>query len=509
MADQQYDIVIVGSGLGGLLCAAILSKEGLRVCLIEKNEQIGGNLQTFKRDGVTFDTGVHYLGGLEKGQNLYKIFNYCGIMARLELAHMDKEGSDVVLFKNDATEYPYGMGYTNFIRVMTKLFPTEETNIKKYCSDIQKICRAIPMYNLDAKGVYPEAELFTRSAKQYFENLTSNEKLRNVLAGTNMLYAGVGNKTPLYVHALVVNSYIESAMKCTAGGDQIAKLLARVIKENNGDIFRKQKVTNFVVQNGEINHVLCHNNEKIYGKKFISNIPPATTLDMLQTDLIRNAYRHRIKSLENSVSVFVAYIVLKPNTWKCRNRNYYYSAQNDVWNNTEHTDANWPQCYAMFECAHGKNKAYAEGLAVMTYMRYDEVSKWQETTNTTLEESDRSEEYQQFKRQKAERLFNEIELKFPGFKDSVQAYYTSTPLSYRDYIGSYDGNMYGIAKDFNDPLKTTITSKTKIPNLLLTGQNVNLHGVLGVSISAVITCSMLLGKEYLVNKILAANAQTD
>jgi all-trans-retinol 13,14-reductase len=262
MADQQYDIVIVGSGLGGLLCAAILSKEGLRVCLIEKNEQIGGNLQTFKRDGVTFDTGVHYLGGLEKGQNLYKIFNYCGIMARLELAHMDKEGSDVVLFKNDATEYPYGMGYTNFIRVMTKLFPTEETNIKKYCSDIQKICRAIPMYNLDAKGVYPEAELFTRSAKQYFENLTSNEKLRNVLAGTNMLYAGVGNKTPLYVHALVVNSYIESAMKCTAGGDQIAKLLARVIKENNGDIFRKQKVTNFVVQNGEINHVLCHNNEK-------------------------------------------------------------------------------------------------------------------------------------------------------------------------------------------------------------------------------------------------------
>jgi all-trans-retinol 13,14-reductase len=106
-------------------------------------------------------------------------------------------------------------------------------------------------------------------------------------------------------------------------------------------------------------------------------------------------------------------------------------------------------------------------------------------------------------------LFDEIETKFPGFKDSIQSYYTSTPLSYRDYIGSDDGNMYGIVKDFNDPMKTMIASKTKVPNLLLTGQNVNLHGVLGVSVSAVITCTMLLGREYLINKILAANSQTD
>ena len=57
--SEKYDVVIIGSGLGGLVCGAILTKEGQRVCIIEKNEQIGGNLQTFRRDGVTFDTGVH------------------------------------------------------------------------------------------------------------------------------------------------------------------------------------------------------------------------------------------------------------------------------------------------------------------------------------------------------------------------------------------------------------------------------------------------------------------
>ena len=90
--QKQYDTVIIGSGLGGLVCGAILSKEGQRVCVLEKNEQIGGNLQTFKRDGVTFDTGVHYISGLDKGQNLYQFFNYLGLMDRLELLKMDEEG---------------------------------------------------------------------------------------------------------------------------------------------------------------------------------------------------------------------------------------------------------------------------------------------------------------------------------------------------------------------------------------------------------------------------------
>lgn len=507
MAEEIYDVVIVGSGLGGLVCGAILSKEHLRVCVIEKNEQIGGCLQTFRRDGVVFDTGVHYIGGLEEGQNLYQIFNYIGIMDRLELQPMDCNGFDVVMFKGDPNEYRYGMGYDSFIQVMIEQFPDEENAIRQYCRDIQEICQLIPMYNLKAEGAYPEPELFMRSAKVYFEALTTNKKLRNVLAGTNMLYAGKGDKTPLYVHALVVNSYIEGAMKCTAGGDQIAKLLARVIKENGGDVIRKKKITRFEVADGKVQYVLSDSGERFYGNTFISNIHPANTLDMLETDLIRNAYRHRIKGLENSVSIFVAYIVLKPGSWKYRNRNYYYSAVDDVWSILDQDNSTWPHCFALFECGHDTQSDYAQGLAVMSYMDYDAVRKWEHTFNTTLEEHERASDYQQFKEEHANLLFDEIETKFPGFKNCIQSYYTSTPLSYRDYIGSNDGNMYGIVKDFHDPMKTMIASKTKVPNLLLAGQNVNLHGVLGVTVSSVITCTMLLGREYLINKILAANAK--
>ena len=91
--------------------------------------------------------------------------------------------------------------------------------------------------------------------------------------------------------------------------------------------------------------------------------------------------------------------------------------------------------------------------------------------------------------------------KFPGLRDAIKSYYTATPLSYRDYIGNDDGSMYGIAKDYRNPLKTFISPRTKIPNLYLTGQNLNLHGVLGTTMSGLVTCIALLGNEDIIDKI--------
>jgi len=95
----------------------------------------------------------------------------------------------------------------------------------------------------------------------------------------------------------------------------------------------------------------------------------------------------------------------------------------------------------------------------------------------------------------------EIEIKFPSIRNCIKSIHCSTPLSYRDFIGGHQGNMYGYEKDSNNSMITFIASKTKLDNLLLTGQSINMHGVLGVTIGAVVTCSEIVGKEYLVNKI--------
>jgi all-trans-retinol 13,14-reductase len=500
-SSKKYDVVIIGSGLGGMVCGTILSKDGRSVCIIEKNEQIGGSLQTFRREGVTFDTGVHYIGGLEPGHNLWKIFNYLGIMDRLEAVRMDEEGFDMVLFKDDAEEYPHGMGWEKFKRNMLAKFPQEGDAIETYHQDMKRICDSVPLYNLQSGEGYGDMEMFGICASDYFEKLTTNKKLRNVLAGTNLLYAGIADKTPLYVHALVVNSFIESAYKIKHGGDHIVKLMARIIKENGGEIIRKQEVKKIVVDDGHARHVALQSGETISADLFISNLHPAKTLELTDTELIRPVYRNRIKELENSISTFVLYAILKPGSFAFRNRNYYYFEKEDVWNTTEYTEGTWPTMYALFEEVPEKQNEFTEAITVMTYMKFDEVEKWKDTFHTTLDENERNTEYQQFKRQKAEKLLDTMAIKFPNIRECIQSYYTSSPLSYRDYMGSDDGNMYGIVKDYKEPMKTMISVKTKVPNLFLTGQSINLHGVLGVTESALVTCMTVLGKDYLLDKI--------
>ena len=91
----MYDTIIIGSGLGGLMTALILAKEGRKVAIIEKNKQFGGNLQSFLRDEVLFDTGVHYVGSLGEGQTLHNYFSYAGITSALDLEAMPKDGMTI------------------------------------------------------------------------------------------------------------------------------------------------------------------------------------------------------------------------------------------------------------------------------------------------------------------------------------------------------------------------------------------------------------------------------
>ena len=106
---KEYDFVIIGSGLGGLACAYILTSEGYSVVVLEKNNQIGGSMQVFSRNKSVFETGVHYIGSLDKGENLYQFFKYFQLLDKLKLRRLDDDGFDVIRFK-DGKEYRYSQG---------------------------------------------------------------------------------------------------------------------------------------------------------------------------------------------------------------------------------------------------------------------------------------------------------------------------------------------------------------------------------------------------------------
>ncbi len=501
---EKYDVVIVGSGLGGLECGVILSREGYKVLVLEKNKQIGGNLQTFSRDKRIFDTGIHYIGGLDEGQNLHQYFKYLGIMDDLRLKKLDEDGFDVVSFEGDPTDYEYAQGYDRFIEVMSGHFPEERKAIVEYCDMLRKVCQRFPMYNLRPNNPDESSIAYHDvSARDFIVSCTQNTKLQAVLAGTNALYAGEADKTSLYTHALVTNSYIESAYRCVDGGSQIARYLTKIIIQNGGKVLKHAKVSKFVFKDEAIEAVELDDGQRFEGKHFISNLHPAVTFDMVEEGKIRSVYRKRINNLENSISVFIVYLVMKKDSVKYFNRNYYHYINPDVWSGTAYGD-DWPRGYALFTGVSSKDSVYTDAVTVMAYMHYDEMTQWESTHNTVLHKDERGESYDAFKREKAEQLIQHMGKRFPEIARNIDTYYTSTPLTYRDYIGTKDGSLYGVINDYKNPMRSFISARTKIPNLLLTGQNLNMHGVLGVTISSIVTCSELLGNKYIMDKVIRA-----
>jgi all-trans-retinol 13,14-reductase len=496
----KYQVAIIGSGLGGLLCGNILSKEGYSVCVLEKNRQIGGCLQVFARNGKIFNTGLNYTEGLGEGQILYKYFNYLGLMDKLKLRRLDVDGFERITFQGE--EYKYSQGHDLFIETLAKQFPEERKALIGYIDKLKEIGNSFPLYNLQSGNYRTQStESFDLSVSGFLKSLTNNTKLQNVLAGTNLLYAGVPDKTPLYIHSLIMHSFINSAWRLVDGSHQLAIAIAKSIKSNGGEVLRNTEAMHFKFKGNQISSIETKDGDIIEADTFISNAHPATTLKMIDGSYINKAYRNRITSLENTIGMFSLYIVLKENSFKYQNYNNYYHHYPSVWATQNYSKNKWPQSYMLYTPANSKSEEWAENMIIMSYMKFSDVKKWE---NTYIE--NRGEDYLVFKNEKTEALLDIVALKFPDIRKCIQHAYTSTPLTYRDYTATPEGSSYGVLKDYMLPYKTMISPRTKIQNLFFTGQNLNLHGILGVTIGAVMTCGEIIGHEYLVNKIIKNNS---
>ncbi|MCP4121067.1 MAG: NAD(P)/FAD-dependent oxidoreductase [Bacteroidetes bacterium] len=505
MHQDQYDIVIVGGGMGGLMSACILSDEGYKVCLIDRNKQLGGNLQTFSRDKEIFDTGVHYIGGLNKGQNLHQIFSYLGIMNNLKLKKMDEDGFDHISFDQHDKVYKLAQGYDHFRESLIQQFPSQKEGVDSFIGAIRDTLQQFPMYHLDEEGEYdffnPKLNV---GAKDFLDRNITDPMLSAVLSGNSMVYAGKGSTTPFYMLALILNTYIESSWKCMNGGSQIAIQLTKRIREHGGTIIKKQRVNQLVCEDHKVSKAILEDGRSIYGNNFISNIHPVDTMHLLVDAPIKKAYRNRILNMQDTISVFSIYLTIKPGALPYMNHNIYHFRKPNPWETgTDSMSENWPECYMVSTTASTTSvtKGYATGMTIMVYMSFDEVVRWKDSFNTVAKEKSRGAEYESFKTERADKVLYAVEKRIPGLRAAVQSMYTSSPLSYRDYIGSDTGSLYGIEKDYNAPWRSFLGSRSKIPNLMFVGQNVVMHGILGVAIGTVLTCSEFIGKKYLVRKI--------
>lgn len=497
---KEYDIIIIGSGLGALVCGYILSKNGYKIAVLEKNAQIGGCLQTFKRKGIKFDTGMHYIGSMDEGQILYRFFKYLHLLDDVKLSRLNTDGYDIISLGGE--HFKFASGYDGFVDTLSERFPDNRKDITSYIRQIREIAAASPLHNLREinQHVFIEADYIKTGINEFIASITRNPLLQNVLAGNLPLYAGVKDKTPTYIHALINNFYIQSAFRIIGGSDSIASSLEKSIRSFGGEIFTNAEVVKIICNDEKAVAVELTDGHRIEARSFISNMHPQATIEKIESSLIRKAYRSRISGLENTISNFTVYIQFKKEATPYLNYNYYHYEDRDVWNANCYKPEKWPESYLYMHQCHKENPLFAESAELIAYMHYDEVRKWENT-----QVGKRGSDYQDFKEEKAGLLLDKLEQSFPGIRSAIDTLHTSTPLTYRDYTATKEGSMYGIVRDKNFPSQTLVSQRTKIPNLFMTGQNINSHGILGVTIGAMITCAEFLGINPIIQQIENAN----
>ena len=119
---MEKSAVIIGGGLGGLFTGAILSKEGVKVTVIEKNATVGGGLQSFTRFGEVYDTGMHVIGGMQENGNIRRICEYLGIMDQVHIKDVDPDVIDTLYFAEDKVTYRIAQGRENYVDALAAYF---------------------------------------------------------------------------------------------------------------------------------------------------------------------------------------------------------------------------------------------------------------------------------------------------------------------------------------------------------------------------------------------------
>jgi all-trans-retinol 13,14-reductase len=501
---KKYDVLIIGSGISALTAGVILGRQGKSVLILEQHTKIGGYLHCFKRFGEKFDTGAHYVGSNEPNQAYYKLMNFLGVWNEDDYVELDPRGFDEFHFPTFKFSIP--KGYGEFERRLIERFPREEKGIKYLLGMIQTAVKYFTTYQLHdfVPGTFPP-EIFDRSLASVVDAAVSDPALKYIFYTYCSHHGALPDDVSFGFHSIIIDTLVSGAYGFKHGGDVLAERFRAELAKTGGEILTKQRVTRLEVDGKVIKAVHTDKGDVFQADWIISSMHPRSTFDVLDdTSAMSNIFKSRIHQLKEGPSFFGIYAVLKNDGTFSGRKNYFFFNSEDGRDFGTETRPQDPPSVIFMSASRRLDDAGATGFPVNIHALapYEWFDSWAGSRYGR-----RPAEYKEHKNLIAQRIFAAMEKHHPGFTARIEKFETSSPLSHLHFNGSHQGSSYGIYHSMAQTGPRAIGPRTKILNLLLTGQNSLFPGLLGSAISGLRTAGHIVGIKPLLQDLKTSRAE--
>ncbi len=503
----DYDVIVIGSGAGGLAAAVPIAQGGKSVLVLEQHEIPGGWSQTFTLNGYRFSPGVHYIGELGEGGWLRKVYEGLGVSQDLIFFELNPQGFDHIFLGNERFDIPKGKEAQ--IAYLQKRFPHEAQGIRDYfeavdglMANLKKLgsANSVSKALKAAPGIISVLRWHKKTGKDLLDAYLSDRKLKGVLSAQAGDHGLPPSMASVFMQAGIARHYFHGGFYPRGGGGAIPKAFVRALKRAGGELRLQTPVARILLEEKRAVGVELANGETITAGTIISNADPEVTFGkLIGREHLPAKLRTKLDGLSYSTSCISLFFAVDMDLEAAGldSGNYWFFEDENVDDLYRQglTDAvlkreTLGEFFLTVTTLKDRTKMHNghHTLEMFTFVSYDAFEKWAQSRP-----EQRPDAYEAMKEELTERMFQALEKRIPGISKHVVFQSLSTPLTNEFFINATRGSLYGTAKTPEQVGPGGFNTTTPFEGLLLCGASTFSHGISGVTATGLAAARQVLG----------------
>lgn len=487
---MQYDSIVIGAGLSGLSCALLLARSGRQVLVVEQHSQPAPVVRGFRRNGLYFDTGFHYVGGLGDGGAFRHLFRHLGLEQKLSLFPFDERCFDRARFFATAKDYELPVGYDGLKQRLCSQFPQAKQQINSYLDEIEQSWCSFPYLDLDADIADFGMQLaHGESLEERLQCFSAWPELQSLFSMHATLYGVSPGDASTILNSQVAGSYYHSVHGIAGGGKAIIDALLTLLEEAGAEVRCSAEVTSVLSSGGSVSGIRLADGEVLSAREVVATLNPTLLPDLLPGGVLRPAYLKRLRNLRQTCSAYVLFGTVQQRCELLDRSNLFLLPHAGVLEPVINRPLEDRVLY--LAAANPDNGADRCGVIAIVPADYAEFAGFATAENR------HSADYRNEKQQLADKLRQLLMKRCPELPE-LETLDFATPLTLADYSNAPSGAIYGVGRFIG---QYNPHPATRLAGLYLSGQAIAAPGLLGTVVSAYLTCGTMLGHEALRGEI--------